>query len=238
MIKKILLSLFACSIFLAEDVNAEVKIGKGTLTFNVGISSQYIFRGIDQNKDNTSAFVGTDLSHPVGDFNLYLGAWTGAQDSVAGAGGKEIDYYAGITKSFGSATFDLGYGIFTYPGADTKATKATAEFYGKLTIAPDKQPYTFGLAYYVDDTDGQKNGTSKVDRNYYEFNAGYNFGPVQGFASYGVWDKETKTTTLSLSKELVGVGFTASYISADREGSLSGLDRNRDYAILTAKKVF
>ena len=238
MIKKIALSSFASVILLTQVANAEIKIGKGTLTFNAGVSSQYIFRGIDQNKDDASPFVGADFSHPVGDFNLYAGVWTGLQDNVPGAGGKEIDYYAGITKSFGSATFDLGYSIYTYPGADTKATKATAEFYGKLTVAPDKQPYTFGLAYYVDDTDGQKSGTSKVDRDYYEVNAGYNFGPVQGFASYGVWHKETKTTTFSLSKELVGVGFTASYINADKEGSLSGLNKDRDYVTLTAKKVF
>jgi uncharacterized protein (TIGR02001 family) len=236
--KKIILSSFASLLFLSQAANAEIKIGKGSLTFNAGVSSQYIFRGIDQNKDAASPFVGADFTHPVGDFNLYLGAWTGAQDNTSGAGGQEIDYYAGITKSFGPATIDLGYSIYTYPGADTKATKATAEYYGKLTVAPAKQPYTFGLAYYVDDTDGQKSGTSKVDRNYYEVNAGYNFGPVQGFASYGVWDKETKTTTLSLSKELVGIGFTASYINADKEGSLSGLNKDRDYVTLSAKKVF
>ena len=238
MIKKIVLSSFASVLLFSQVANAEIKIGKGTLTFNAGVSSQYIFRGIDQNRDDASPFVGADFSHPVVDFNLYAGVWTGLQDNVPGAGGQEIDYYAGITKSFGPATFDLGYSIYTYPGADTKATKAIAEFYGKLTVAPDKQPYTFGLAYYVDDTDGQKNGTSKVDRNYYEVNAGYNFGSVQGFASYGVWDKETKTTTFSLSKELVGVGFTASYISADKEGSLSGLDKDRDYLTLSAKKTF
>jgi uncharacterized protein (TIGR02001 family) len=219
--KKIILSFFASLLFLSQAANAEIKIGKGSLTFNAGVSSQYIFRGIDQNKDAASPFVGADFTHPVGDFNLYLGAWTGAQDNTAGAGGQEIDYYAGITKSFGPATIDLGYSIYTYPGADTKATKATAEYYGKLIVAPAKQPYTFGLAYYVDDTDGQKSGTSKVDRNYYE-----------------VWDKETKTTTFSLSKEFVGVGFTASYISADKEGSLSGLDKDRDYVTLSAKKVF
>ena len=189
MIKKIVVSSFASVLLLSQVANAEIKIGKGTLTFNAGVSSQYIFRGIDQNRDDASPFVGADFSHPVVDFNLYAGVWTGLQDNVPGAGGQEIDYYAGITKSFGPATFDLGYSIYTYPGADTKATKAIAEFYGKLTVAPDKQPYTFGLAYYVDDTDGQKNGTSKVDRNYYEVNAGYNFGSVQGFASYGVWDK-------------------------------------------------
>ena len=236
--KKIILSFFASLLFLSQAANAEIKIGQGSLTFNAGVASAYVFRGIDQNKDATSPFVGADFTHPVGDFNLYLGTWAGAQDNVTGAGGQEIDYYAGITKSFGPTTIDLGYSIYTYPGADTKAIKATAEYYAKLTVAPDKQPYTFGLAYYIDDTDGQKNGTSKVDRNYYEVNAGYNFGPIQGFVSYGVWDKETKTTTLSLSKELVGIGFTASYISADKEGSLSSLDKDRDYVTLSAKKVF
>ncbi len=56
--------------------------------------------------------------------------------------------------------------------------------------------------------------------NYYEVNATYNFGPAQGFVSYGVLENDTKTTTVSLSKELVGVGFTLSYISADKDGSV------------------
>ena len=237
--KKIIVSSFASLLFLSQAANAEIKIGKGSLTFNAGGSSQYIFRGIDQNKDAASPFVGADFTHPVGDFNLYLGAWTGAQDNVAGAGGQEIDYYAGITKSFGPATIDLGYSIYTYPGADNKAIKATAEYYGKLTVAPDKQPYTFGLAYYVDDTDGQKNGTSKVDRNYYEVNATYNFGPVQGLVSYGVFENDTNTTTVSLSKELFGAGLTLSYIDAERENvSLSNLNKDREYITLSVKKVF
>ena len=154
MIKKIALSSFASVLLFSQVANAEIKIGKGTLTFNAGVNSQYIFRGVDQNKDDPSPFVGADFSHPLGDFNLYVGVWTGAQDNVAGAGGQEVDYYAGITKSFGPATFDIGYIIMTYPGAATKDIKEVAEYYGKLTIAPDKKPYTFGLAYYADDTGG------------------------------------------------------------------------------------
>jgi len=236
--KKIILSFFASLLFLSQVANAEIKIGKGSLTFNAGVASAYVFRGIDQNKDAASPFVGADFTHPVGDFNLYLGAWTGAQDNVTGAGGQEIDYYAGITKSFGPATFDLGYIIMTYPGASTKDIKEVSEYYGKLTIAPDKQPYTLGLAYYVDDTGGYKNATKDVAGNYYEANATYNFGPVQGLVSYGVWENETKTTTVSVSKEIVGVGFTLSYISADKDGSLSSLYKDKEYVTLSAMKVF
>ena len=90
MIKKIALSSFASVLLLSQVANAEIKIGKGTLTFNAGVSSQYIWRGMDQNRDDASPFLGADFSHPLGDFKLFLGVWTAAQDNIAGAGGQEI----------------------------------------------------------------------------------------------------------------------------------------------------
>ena len=241
--KKIILSSFASLLFLSQAANAEIKIGKGSLTFNAGVSSQYIFRGIDNNKDAVTPFAGADFLHPAGDFNLYLGVYGAASDGVQnGEGGKEIDYYGGIQKSFGPATFDLGYQLLTWPSADAKSDKNVGEFYIKLTIAPDKQPYTIGLAYYQDDT-GSIAGTDtttlkKVDQDYKEVNATYNFGPVQSFISYGELANDTKTTTLALSKELVGVGFTLSYISAEKDGTGSYIHRDREYVTLSAKKVF
>ena len=237
--KKIILSSFASLLFLSQAANAEIKIGKGSLTFNAGVSSQYIFRGIDQNKDDASPFVGADFTHPVGDFNFYLGAWTGAQDNVAGAGGQEIDYYAGITKSFGPATLDLGYIIMTYPGAHVKSEKEVSEAYAKITIAPNKQPYTFGAAYYADDTGGYKTNAKEVGGSYYEFNATYNFGPVQGLVSYGLYEHESETITVSASKEIAGIGFTLSYIDAQKDGTNGALlNKDREYVTLSAKKVF
>ena len=172
--KKIILSSFASLLFLSQAANAEIKIGKGSLTFNAGVSSQYIFRGIDNNKDAVTPFAGADFSHPAGDFNLYLGVYGAASDGVqTGEGGKEIDYYGGIQKSFGPATFDLGYQLLTWPSAAAKSDKNLGEFYAKLTIAPDKQPYTIGLAYYQDDT-GSYPGTdgTKVDQDYKEEGCG------------------------------------------------------------------
>jgi hypothetical protein len=61
---------------------------------------------------------------------------------------------------------------------------------------------------------------------------------VQSLISYGVLDNDTNTTTVALSKELAGVGFTFSYINAEREGSLSNLNKDREYVTLSAKKVF
>ena len=104
----------------------------------------------------------------------------------------------GVNKTFGIATLDLGYIAYDYPGVDSNNKAANnAEYYTKLTIAPEKQPYTFGIAYYQDDTGGVKaTAGNKADRNYYEANATYNFGPVQSLVSYGVFDNDTNITTV------------------------------------------
>ena len=64
---------------------------------------------------------------------------------------------------------------------------------------------------------------------------------MQSLISYGVFDNDTNITTVSLSKELAGVGFTLSYINAQQENSTntgSQLNKDRDYVTLSAKKVF
>ena len=64
---------------------------------------------------------------------------------------------------------------------------------------------------------------------------------MQSLVSYGVFDNDTNITTISLSKELVGVGFTLSYINAQQENSVdkgSQLNKDREYVTLSAKKVF
>jgi uncharacterized protein (TIGR02001 family) len=238
--KKIILSSFASLLFLSQAVNAEIKVGQGSLTFNASVASQYIARGVDQNKDSVTPSVGADLTYPAGGFNLYVGAWVSGSDFNAGAGGQERDVYLGVNKTFGITTLDLGFITYTYPGINTASKESNnAEYYVKLTVAPEKKPYTFGAAYYQDDTGGVKNGTRKLDRNYYEVNATYDFGVVQSSVSYGIFDNDTQTTTVSLSKEFAGIGFTLSYIDAQKEdATLSQLNKNRDYVTLSAKKTF
>ena len=238
--KKIILSSFASLLFLSQAANAEIKIGQGSLTFNAGVNSQYISRGIDQNRDKPSPFIGADFSIPVIEgFGFYAGAWTAAADYVSGAGGQERDYYAGITKTIGNTTLDLGYISYNYPGATNSSEKQTAEYYVKATVAPEKQPYTFGVAVYQDDTNGQYSSNQKYERYYIEGNATYDFGVAQGKISYGIYDNDTNTTTVSLSKEFYTVDFTASYISAQKENnSISSLNKGREYLTLSATKKF
>ena len=231
MIKKIITSTFASVILLSQVVNAEIKLGEkgsiGTIAFNAGYNSAYVWRGMDQNHGSGSPYVGADLTTPLG---VYLGVWTASAQptqptGVNNSNDQEIDIYAGIAKTFGPLTFDLGVIEYRYPGADRQGSIRTVsnpvnflEYYGKLKFAPDKAPFSIQLAYYQDDTDGQTTSATIKDKgkNYQEISGTYNFPILTVAASYGEYKGETETTTLTLSKSLFDMNFAATFVDAKK----------------------
>jgi len=246
--KKIVFSLFATSLLLTQVARSEVKIGDGTLTFNAAVNSKYNNRGVDQNNKAVTPSVGADFSTPVktpaGDFGFYLGTWISKSKAAPGVS-REQDVYGGVTKAFGPATFDLGYEIYHYAGANFNDVD-NAEIYLKLTIAPDKAPYSLGVQYFKDDTGGAKagNGSTRnstgavIDKNYKEVNATYDFGILQSKIAYGKFDSDTKTTTLALSKSVFDATVTASFIDAKKDGSNSNLTADQKSFIVGVSKTF
>jgi len=114
-----------------------------TITGNVGIFSQYIFRGLKQTNGEPAIQGGFDYSHSSG---LYAGTWASnvswLQDSGAyiSGGSAELDFYGGIKGTFGKSDFswDVGTLYYWYPGdpntiANPQNPKAdTWEIYGAL----------------------------------------------------------------------------------------------------------
>ena len=124
-----------------------------TVAYNVGLYSQYIFRGLTQTHKDPALQGGVDLTHSSG---FYLGAWASniswLTDGEAGAaiknsnfteskyynsgGSLEMDLYGGYRYAFGDTGFgiDLGALQYYYPGSQNKATdKAnTTELYGAI----------------------------------------------------------------------------------------------------------
>lgn len=114
-----------------------------TLTGNVGLYSQYIFRGLTQTNREPAIQGGFDYSHASG---FYVGTWAsniswlrdGGAYSAGGSG--ELDFYGGFKGGIGKSdfTYDVGTLYYWYPGdANTLANplnpKAdTWEIYGAL----------------------------------------------------------------------------------------------------------
>ena len=222
--KKIILSFFASLLFLSQAANAEIKLGDkgslGTIAFNAGYNSAYIWRGIDQNSGSGSPYIGADLTTSSG---IYLGLWTASAQPSSG-NSQELDIYGGIAKTFGAVTVDIGVIEYRYPGANTASTPLNfLEYYGKLKLAPDKAPYSIQIAYFQDDTEGQKTSSTVSGRgkNYQEISGIYNFPAFTLSASYGEYKNETDTTTVTLSKSLFDMNFAVSYLDVSKKTNSS-----------------
>jgi len=118
-----------------------------TLTGNIGLYSQYVFRGLTQTNREPALQGGMDYSHASG---FYLGTWASniswLRDGLTAAntpnpayrsgGSLEWDFYGGFKGNFGKSdfTYDLGLLYYWYPGdASAGFVKAdNTEIYGAL----------------------------------------------------------------------------------------------------------
>ncbi len=108
----------------APAMAADAPTSPHTLTANVGLVSNYIFRGLTQTFGKPAIQGGMDYSHASG---AYAGLWGSNISSHQYAGGTmELDYYFGYNgKLAGDWGWTAGFYGYYYPGANYKnATNA------------------------------------------------------------------------------------------------------------------
>ena len=112
-----------------------------TASYNVGLFSQYIFRGLTQTNNKPALQGGFDVGHKSG---LYIGGWSsnvswlrdnGSSSLYDTGGSLEIDLYGGFKTDINGVGIDLGALQYYYPGAHNKSfDKAnTTELYGAIS---------------------------------------------------------------------------------------------------------
>jgi uncharacterized protein (TIGR02001 family) len=146
--------LILATVLASTVANAQTKAPEPdyTLSYNVGVTTDYRFRGIAQTSTNPALQGGVDFAHKSG---VYLGAsgsninwikdYAGATD-----GSLEIDLYGGYKGAISKdLTFDLGLIGYLYP-SNTAATNAnTTEFYGALSYGPATLKYSRSAGNFV-----------------------------------------------------------------------------------------
>jgi uncharacterized protein (TIGR02001 family) len=136
-----------------------------TLAFNVGVVTDYRFRGISQTSFLPALQGGLDFSHKSG---FYAGAWLSnirwIQDYLGASDGSyEVDLYAGfkgeIAKDFG---FDIGVITYQYPGNTASsagfANANTFEIYGALTYGPVTVKYSRSTGDFIGNLNSSGSG--------------------------------------------------------------------------------
>ncbi len=119
----------------------------GPLSANIGVTSDYIWRGVTQTNDAAAVQGGVDYENPNG---FYAGtwvsneSWTTTSPSVVG---YEQDWYLGYGFEAGPVNLDVGYILYTYPVGPGK------DDFGELYVNASWQWLTGGIAYNTNKED-------------------------------------------------------------------------------------
>ena len=133
-----------------------------TLNYNLGVASDYVFRGVSQTDENPQLFGGVDLT--AGRF--YAGTWASNVD-FNDSTDAEIDLYAGFKPTLGPANLDLGVIYYGYVNAPDHADYANTEFKAAASV-PAGRGALGAAVFYSPDSFGAAD-----EATYYELNGSY-----------------------------------------------------------------
>lgn len=215
-----------------------------TLTGNLGLVSDYRFRGISQSYRLPAVQGGFDLVHASG---LYIGNWNSSVsgNSYNNGASLEMDFYGGYRfEPVKDLAADVGVLFYVYPGARLNQAPGVpsdqkydnAELYAGLTSGPfnAKVSYamsdyfglngaTAGYAYFSALPDrGDSKGTVYLELNYsLDLGDKLTLGAHAGHTVVRHYGELSYTDLkLSLNKEWLGLSFGA---------AVAGSDAKKDY---------
>ena len=159
---------------VAEEAKAETS--EFSVSGNVGLFSDYIFRGYTQTKEDPALQGGFDVEHESG---AYAGVWASNVNWTTEGGymddnSLELDFYGGFAGGLGETGigYDVGILKFYYPGENTsgKADTDATEVYASLSKDIGSVSASLGVYVVVSDdawgfadADGSKYFTADVD---------------------------------------------------------------------------
>ena len=146
-----------------------------TVSYNVGLYSQYNFRGLTQTSEKPAIQGGVDFAHASG---FYLGTWASNISWLEDGGyydssSLELDLYGGYANTIGATGIGYNLGVlqYIYPGKKLSSTSAnTTEISGALSYK-----WLQAKVSYIASKDGLN--TADAQGTYYaELNANYPIG--------------------------------------------------------------
>ncbi len=211
-----------------------------TLTANVGVFSNYIFRGISQTGGKPAVQGGFDYAHASG---FYAGTWASNVSWLEDFGlysrsSLEWDFYGGYKANFGDAGFfyDVGTLYYYYPGSRNPGVVSanTWEVYAALGWKWASAKFSYNVQDYFG---AQPTGAETDGTWYLDLSANYPVGEtgVTLIAHYGILDVHNDgsgNSEASYQDWKVGASYTVP------EGTFKGLELGAYYSGNNANDVF
>jgi uncharacterized protein (TIGR02001 family) len=168
------------------------------LAFNVGASTDYVFRGVSQTDEDPQVFGGIDAT--IGGIG-YAGIWASNVD-FGNNTKAEFDLYAGIKPTVGPVALDLGVIYYGYTNKPSGPDEAYVEY--KAAGSVPIGPASIGVAvFYSPDFFGETGHAT-----YYELNAAVPI-PNTKFSVSGAVGHQEIIGPADYNTWNLGVGFAA-----------------------------
>lgn len=233
-------ALVAGSLLLASGVAAAAD---NAFSANIGLTSDYRFRGVSQSAQDPALQGGVDFAHGGG---LYLGAWGSTIDFDAGPGldpdaSLEVDLYGGYKWKGGGLDWDAGFIHYAYPGSDGAFDLPFTEVYVGGAYGPVAVKY-----YYTNDY----TGTTEESAYYLTasgnvdlgggFTLGLSIGQSGGDGVKATFGDSYTDYKVGVSKDYAGVTFNLAYIdtSGISPDITTDVFNTEGTAVLTVSKTF
>jgi uncharacterized protein (TIGR02001 family) len=211
-----------------------------TLSFNVGATSDYRYRGLSQTRLKPAVQGGLDLALKNG---IYLGAWASTISWIKDAGAStlanvdtgssplELDIYGGYKGTAGAISYDVGALQYFYPGNKYAniagaANANTLEVYGAITAGPVTAKYSHSLSNLF----GFRNATNNSKGSgYLDLSANFDLGSgwsvvphigrqeIKNFGDYSYTDY-----SLTVNKDIDGLVLSAAVVGTDAKTNVAG----------------
>ena len=139
-------------------------LASAQLSGNVSLTSNYKFRGQDQDATKSKAVkpaLQGGFDYAFGESGWYVGNWNSSVDWLSN-NSLETDLYGGYKFKAAGADFDLGALLYIYPG---NSSGNTTELYGAATFGPFTAKYSHTVSKDYFGWAGAKAGSGLKGRN-------------------------------------------------------------------------
>jgi uncharacterized protein (TIGR02001 family) len=208
---KIVLALLATS----SAAFAQTAPAAPEVTYNVGVVSQYRYRGIAQTKGDAALQGGVDYANANG---FYLGAWGSTIKWIKDAGSDakgpvELDLYGGYKFEAAGIAYDVGYLRYeyvnnTYNKVPNAVNANTDEVYGAATYGVVTAKYSYAFSDLFGTANSKGSAYWDLSANF-DLGNGYTLTPHAGRQVIKNSPNSYTDIALTLGKDL-GDGLSAS----------------------------
>lgn len=240
---------------LADPAPAAPEAGPHTFTGNLGLFSEYRFRGITQTYRQPALQGGFDYSHSSG---LYAGNWNSNVSSGAGfpEGNLEMDFYGGWKASWGDFGLDLGALYYYYPGsrggAAGQGIRGNPVDNKEVYVGASWKFISAKLYYAVDDyfslkgvnSAGTVTNRSTSGTTYFDLSANYDLGNGWGINGHvgmlnlkNIHNGDYTDWKLGVTKDINGWVLGAAYVGTNAHGKCSGASTYQPYCFSNSNAV-